>query len=62
MVVVTPGAELPAGRWTMDWPTIKRTIELGRRDMRAAIERSRATADTVVVGTAAERLAATLNP
>jgi predicted acylesterase/phospholipase RssA len=40
LVVITPGAELPAGRWTMDWATIRRTIELGRRDMTEAIDRA----------------------
>lgn len=61
LVVVTPGADLPAGRWTMDWPTIERTIELGRRDMRRTIGRVGESDGDVVHGMAAERLAAVLN-
>lgn len=38
LVVVTPGTELTAGRWTMDWATLERTIEMGREDISATIE------------------------
>lgn len=61
LVIVTPGTELPAGRWTMDWATIERTIELGRDDMRRAIARVGETAGAVVHGMASERLSAELN-
>ena len=56
LVVVTPSTDLPAGRWTMDWPTIERTIELGRRDMSEAIDRALASADPVVLGARVEKL------
>jgi predicted acylesterase/phospholipase RssA len=61
LVVVTPGADLPAGRWTMDWPTIERTIELGRSDMRRAITAALSTDGSVIHGAAAVRLSATLD-
>ena len=60
LVVVTPGGELPAGRWTMDWPTIERTIEMGRRDMRQAISKARETEDSVIHGAPSKELAAAL--
>jgi predicted acylesterase/phospholipase RssA len=60
LVVVTPGADLPAGRWTMDWPTIERTIELGRGDMRRAIAATRGTDGPVIHGAAGARLSAAL--
>jgi predicted acylesterase/phospholipase RssA len=50
LVIVTPGEELPVGRWTMDWSRISAAIELGRRDMSAVIERTLATSDHVVYG------------
>ncbi|MGD8440170.1 MAG: patatin-like phospholipase family protein [Holophagae bacterium] len=60
LVVVTPGSELPAGRWTMDWPTIERTIEMGRRDIRKAISKTRESDDDVVHGMDSNELAAAL--
>ena len=54
LVVITPGVELPAGRWTMDWATLGHTIEIGRRDMSEVIERASATTETVVHGTRAD--------
>jgi predicted acylesterase/phospholipase RssA len=56
LVVVTPGRDLPAGRWTMDWPTLERTIELGRRDIEATIDAALATGDHVVHGQRADEL------
>lgn len=50
LVVITPGAELPAGRWTMDWATLERTIGQGQRDMTKAIEASFASKESVVQG------------
>ncbi len=41
LVVITPSAELPVGRWTMEWSKIRRAIDLGRRDMETAINRLR---------------------
>ncbi|MDX2437093.1 MAG: patatin-like phospholipase family protein [Acidobacteriota bacterium] len=41
LVVVTPSAELPVGRWTMEWSKIRRAIDLGHRDMETAINRLR---------------------
>jgi predicted acylesterase/phospholipase RssA len=60
LVVVTPGDELPAGRWTMDWPTIERAIEMGRRDMRSAISKTRATDGDVVHGSVSGELESAL--
>jgi predicted acylesterase/phospholipase RssA len=60
LVIVTPGTELPAGRWTMDWPTIERTIEQGRRDMRDVIESAKGCSDSVVHGIRANELRAVL--
>ena len=37
LVVITPSQQLPVGRWTMDRTRIFQAIELGRRDMEAAI-------------------------
>jgi predicted acylesterase/phospholipase RssA len=50
LVVVTPSEPLPAGRWTMDWPRISRTIDLGRRDIESAIEKSASDDPFVFVG------------
>ncbi len=60
LVVVTPGGQLPAGRWTMDWPTIERTIEMGRRDMRQAVSKAQETGDDIVQGMDSNKLAAAL--
>jgi predicted acylesterase/phospholipase RssA len=56
LVVITPGEELPAGRWTMDWPTLGKTIEIGRRNMSEAIEMSRRTAGSVAFGSGSDRI------
>ncbi len=40
LVVITPSDPLPVGRWTMEWSRISQAIELGRRDMAAAIEQA----------------------
>lgn len=56
LVVITPGEDLPAGRWTMDWPTLSRTIETGRRDMSAAIEAALETREAVVHGARADEI------
>jgi len=56
LVVVTPGEELPVGRWTMDWSRISAAIELGRRDMSDVIERVLATDGPVVYGEGAGAL------
>ncbi len=50
LVVMTPTRTLPAGRWTMEWSKISRTIEFGRRDIVAAIDEAAQTDGTVVVG------------
>jgi len=60
MVIITPGAELPAGRWTMDWSTLERTIELGRRDMRETIEKVFQIRDSLAHGERAEDLRSAL--
>jgi predicted acylesterase/phospholipase RssA len=54
LVVVTPSEPLPAGRWTMDWRRISRTIDLGRRDIETAIEKSRSDDPFVFIGVGAE--------
>jgi len=41
IIVITPSETLPVGRWTMEWERVSRAIELGRRDIEAAIERYR---------------------
>ena len=51
-VIVTPSEELPVGRWTMEWSKISQAIELGRRDIEAAIEQAQSTSGPVFVGTA----------
>jgi predicted acylesterase/phospholipase RssA len=56
LVVVTPGAELPAGRWSMDWATLGRTIEIGRRDMSKAIDLALSSREPVVHGDRAGEL------
>jgi predicted acylesterase/phospholipase RssA len=52
LVVITPTRSLPAGRWTMAWKPISETIEIGRRDIEAAIEIAQSTDDPVFVGQA----------
>jgi len=42
LVVITP--------WTMEWSRISQAIELGRRDMEAAIERTQSTDRSVFIG------------
>ncbi len=56
LIVVTPGGDLPAGRWTMDWPTLERTIEVGRRDIVSTIDEALTTRDHVVHGKRADEL------
>lgn len=56
LVVITPGEELPAGRWTMDWGSLSRTIEQGRRDMSETIERVADSQDSVAIGRRAGEL------
>jgi predicted acylesterase/phospholipase RssA len=53
LVVITPGEELPGGRWTMDWATLRRTIEIGRADIIATIEEALSTRGAVVCGAGA---------
>jgi hypothetical protein len=60
LVVVTPGTELPAGRWTMDWATLGRTIEIGRRDMIETVARVSVTSDSLAHGACPEALEAVL--
>ena len=60
LVVITPGAELPAGRWTMNWSALSRTIELGRKDMSEAIKKSGMTRESVVYGQRAAEIKAVL--
>jgi len=50
LVVITPSRPLPVGRWTMEWSRISQAIELGRRDIEAAIERSQIDDQNVVIG------------
>ena len=50
LVIITPSDPLPVGRWTMEWSRISQAIELGRRDMEAAIERTQSTDRSVFIG------------
>ena len=52
LVVITPSSPFPVGRWTMEWSRIRLAIELGRRDIAAAIERSQSDDRPVFVGSA----------
>ena len=52
LVVVTPSRPLPVNRWTMEWSRIRQAVELGRRDMEAAIERTQSTDRSVFIGAA----------
>jgi len=52
LVVVTPSSALPVERWTMDWARIRQAVELGRRDMGAAIEQARSSDGPVFIGDA----------
>jgi predicted acylesterase/phospholipase RssA len=52
LVVITPSSPLPVGRWTMEWSRIRQAIELGRRDIAAAIERATSTNEPVFIGQA----------
>ena len=56
LVIITPGAELPAGRWTMDWATLGRTIEIGRRDMSETVEKMSGTSESLVHGVRAAEI------
>lgn len=56
LVIVTPSAPLPVGRWTMEWSKISEAISIGERDMRAAIEASARDRGAVIVGAHADRL------
>jgi predicted acylesterase/phospholipase RssA len=50
LVIVTPSDPLPVGRWTMEWSRISQAIELGRRDIESAIEKSRSDNRPVFIG------------
>jgi hypothetical protein len=50
LVVITPGAELPVTRWTMEWSRLEKAIELGRRDMSEAIELALVTGESIAYG------------
>ena len=50
LVVITPSSSLPVGRWTMEWSRIRQAIELGRRDIEAAIDLAQSTDAPVFVG------------
>lgn len=52
LVVITPSRPLPVGRWTMEWSKISQAIELGRRDIAAAIELATSTDEPVFIGQA----------
>jgi len=52
LVVVTPSEELPVGRWTMKWSKIGKAIELGHRDIAAAIDQATSSDVPVFVGPA----------
>jgi predicted patatin/cPLA2 family phospholipase len=52
LVVITPSSPLPVGRWTMAWSRVREAIELGRRDIETAIERSGSSDLPVAVGAA----------
>ena len=56
LVIITPGVELPAGRWSMDWATLERTIEIGRRDMIETIEKALSTNGSAVHGMRVEEI------
>lgn len=52
LVVVTPSRDLPVGRWTMEWSKISQAIELGRRDIEAAINQSGSSDGPISIGAA----------
>lgn len=56
LVIVTPSAPLPVGRWTMEWSKVSEAISLGERDMRAAIDGVARDRGAVIVGADADRL------
>jgi predicted acylesterase/phospholipase RssA len=58
LVIVTPSAPLPVGRWTMEWSKISEAINLGERDMRAALGAVVRDHGAVIVGADADRLRA----
>ena len=60
LVVITPGEELPAGRWSMDWATLGRTIEIGREDTRKTLDRVGSNGGHVVTGVDVDGLRAAL--
>jgi len=54
LVVVTPTAELPVKRWTLDWARIQDTIAIGVADIEAAISQAAAHDGHVFIGRSAE--------
>jgi predicted patatin/cPLA2 family phospholipase len=56
LVVVTPGVDLPAGRWTMDWETLGQTVEIGRCDMNHVVELALTTDGPVCHGARADEI------
>jgi len=50
LVVVVPSEPLPVERWTMEWARVREAIDLGRKDMEAAIEAARSSQGDIVVG------------
>jgi len=55
LVVVVPSEPLPVERWTMEWARVREAIDLGRKDMEAAIEASQSDVGPVVIGDAGSR-------
>ena len=55
LVVVVPSEPLPVERWTMEWARVRKAIELGRRDMEAAIEEVGSRPGPVIIGGAGLR-------
>ena len=53
LVIVTPSRPLPVNRWTMEWSRISQAIELGRRDIEAAIDEVRSHDGPVWIGVGA---------
>ncbi len=50
LVVIVPSEPLPVQRWTMEWARVRKAVELGRRDMEAAIEEVGSGQGSVVLG------------
>ena len=55
LVVIVPSAPLPVERWTMEWSRVRKAIELGRKDMEAAIEEAGSRPGPVIIGGAGLR-------